>query len=230
MAHVRPILEVRNLSCGYSGTPVCGPVSAIVSSGETVGVVGFNGTGKSTVMRSISGRQTPLSGQVYFKGVPRDDGSTAWRRSVAVVFDDDAWFPGLTVAEHLQLVAAGHAVQDPARALERELEFFGLAERADALPESLSSGQRRRLLLAAAFIRPAELYLLDEPEQRLDPAMITDLGHRLNKAREAGAATVVVTHDPEFLTQVAQRCLVINDVVHEVTPAQGARVITKNLT
>jgi hypothetical protein len=84
---------------------------------------------------------------------------------------DDAFFPALTVREHLQLTAYGHGVAEPDERVEGLLAEFGLTGRADALPSALSSGQRRRLVLAAALARPRSLLVLDEPEQRLDAGM-----------------------------------------------------------
>ena len=221
-----PLLDVRDLSCGFPGTPVCGPVTLSVEPGQIVSMVGVNGAGKSTVLRTITGRQEALAGAVHFAGLPRREDSAAWRRSVAAVFDDDAWFPGLSVQEHLRLVAAGHGVSDPGEVVARELEFFGLTTRASALPDALSSGQRRRLLLAAAFLRPAEVLFLDEPEQRLDPTMVAALADRILAHARAGACAVVITHHPGFLTTVSTRCLLIDSTVVEVDPAQGAALIS----
>lgn len=229
MRNHAPLIDVHDLSCGFSGSAVCGPVTLAVHPGEIVAIVGVNGAGKSTVLRTITGRQHPLAGQVHFAGAPRREGSSTWRRAVAAVFDDDAWFPGLTVQEHLQLVAAGHGIPDPTEAVRRELAFFGLVDRANALPDALSSGQRRRLLLAAAFIRPTEVLFLDEPEQRLDPTMVAALAERLVQHVRAGASAVVITHNPQFLTAVSDRCLVIGSPVQEVAPAEGAALITGEL-
>ncbi|MEX5297017.1 ABC transporter ATP-binding protein [Kocuria sp. CPCC 205268] len=229
MRNHAPLIDVHDLSCGFSGSAVCGPVTLSVRLGEIVAIVGLNGAGKSTVLRTITGRQHPLGGQVHFAGEPRQEGSATWRRAVAAVFDDDAWFPGLTVQEHLQLVATGHGIPDPLQSVRRELAFFGLTDRAHALPDALSSGQRRRLLLAAAFIRPTEVLFLDEPEQRLDPAMVAALADRLIQHARTGACTVVITHNPQFLTAVSDRCLVIDTTVREVTPGEGAALITGEL-
>lgn len=220
-----PLIDVRDLCCGFSGTPVCGPVTLSVEPGQIVSVVGANGAGKSTVLRTITGRQEALAGAVHFAGRPRREGSAAWRRAVAAVFDDDAWLPGLSVQEHLRLVAAGHGLSVPGEVVDRELEFFGLTARAHALPDALSSGRRRRLLLAAAFLRPAQVLFLDEPEQRLDPTMVAALADRLLAHARTGACAVVITHHPEFLTTVSTRCLLIDSTVAEVDPAQGAALI-----
>lgn len=109
--------------------------------------------------------------------------------------------------------------------MDAELEFFGIADREHAVPDALSSGQRRRLLLAAGFIRPSSLLFLDEPEQRLDPVMRDALSARISERAEAGTAVVVVTHDPRLLVRTATSCLVIDEVVATVDPERGAQII-----
>jgi len=228
MADVGAVLEVEQLLAGYAGAPVCGEVWVSLRAGEVLGVVGLNGAGKSTVARTIAGRQLPLSGTVTVQGVPVSPDAVQFRRSVAAVFDDDLFFPSLTVREHLLLVARGHSMENPDRAVDTELEFFGLEGRADVVPDALSSGQRRRLLLAAGLIRPSALMILDEPEQRLDPFMRDALADRLAGHAQDGGAVLLVTHDPALLSSVASTCLVIDDVVIEVTPEQGASTIARS--
>lgn len=225
MASVGAVLEARELQVGYGEASVCGEVTVAVEPGEVLAVVGINGAGKSTVVRTLAGRQLPLAGDVLIHGLPVTPDAVGFRRQVAAVFDEDVFFPALTVREHLLLVARGHGVHSPEQSADAELEFFGLLDRADAVPDSLSSGQRRRLLLAAGLIRPSSLLILDEPEQRLDPVMRDALGRRIRGHAERGAAVVLVTHDPRLLVQTATGCLVIGDVVELVTPTQGAAVI-----
>ncbi|WP_253904197.1 ABC transporter ATP-binding protein [Arthrobacter sp. Br18] len=225
MGGVGVVLEADRLLAGYVGAPVCGEVSCRVAAGEVLAVVGFNGAGKSTVVRTLAGRQQPLAGDVRVHGMPVMPDAVLFRRQVAVLFDEDVFFPALTVREHLLLVARGHAL-DPAEDLvDAELLFFGLVERADAVPDALSSGQRRRLLLAAAFIRPSSLLILDEPEQRLDPVMRDALAQRIQQRAVAGTAVVLVTHDPRLLVRTATACLVIDDIVQAVDTERGAQII-----
>lgn len=219
------VLEAERLLVGYAGTPVCGEVSFSVAAGEVLAVVGFNGAGKSTVVRTLAGRQEALAGDVRVHGLPVLPDAVLFRRQVAVVFDEDVFFPSLTVREHLLLVARGHSLRSPDDAVDAELKFFGLAERADAVPDALSSGQRRRLLLAAGFIRPASLLVLDEPEQRLDPVMRDSLAERIQQLADAGTAIVIVTHDPRLLARTATECLVIDEVVETVDTGRGAQLI-----
>ena len=219
------VLEISNLTVGYGGAPVCGPITGRVEAGEILGMVGFNGAGKSTAARTIAGKQAMLGGEVLVHGLPVYEDGIPFRRQVAALFDEDAFFPSLSLREHLQLVARGHSVPDPDAAVEAELEFFALAERADAVPASVSSGQRRRLLLASALIRPSSLLILDEPEQRLDPVMRERLGQRIKTYADDGGTVLLVTHDPALLLATAGRCLLIDDDVREIAPERAAAEI-----
>lgn len=222
MTDTGAVLDVTELSVGYGGSPVCGLITAQVRAGEVLGVVGFNGAGKSTAAKTIAGKQAMLAGEVRVHGLPVNEDSILFRRQVAALFDEDIFFPSLSVREHLLLVARGHSVPHSQDAVEAELEFFSLLDRADAVPDALSSGQRRRLLLASALIRPSSLLILDEPEQRLDPVMRERLGSRLRNHADDGGALLLVTHDPDLLRRIADRCLVIDEVVRELPPGRAA--------
>ncbi|UKA49919.1 ABC transporter ATP-binding protein [Arthrobacter sp. FW305-123] len=219
------VLEAEGLLVGYAGAPVCGEVSASVEAGEVLGIVGVNGAGKSTVAQTIAGRQAALAGDVKVHGLLIDPDAVPFRRQVSAVFDDDLFFPSLTVREHLLLIARGHSLEHPEARVEEELEFFGLLGRAHAIPDALSSGQRRRLLLAAGLIRPSSLLILDEPEQRLDPRMRAAMGERIAAHAQDGGAVVLVTHDPQLLLATASTCLVIDEEVQAFDPEQGASII-----
>ena len=225
MTSVGAVLEISELSVGYAGTPVCGPITAQAAAGEILGMVGFNGAGKSTAARTIAGKQPMLHGEVRVHGLPVNEDAIPFRRQVAALFDEDAFFPSLSVREHLQLIARGHGLPDPDAAVENELDFFALRERAHAVPASVSSGQRRRLLLASALIRPSSLLILDEPEQRLDPAMRERLGERITSYADDGGTVLLVTHDPALLLATAGRCLLIDDDVREIAPERAAAEI-----
>lgn len=217
-----PLLAATGLSVGYGGDPVCAPVSLSVAAGTAVGVVGPNGAGKSTVLQTLVGLLPPLGGTVRFEGRDVDEREAPFRRAVATVLDDDAFFPSLTGAEHLLLTARGHGVPDAERVVAVEIEAFGLAERAGALPSALSSGQRRRLALAAALVRPARLWVLDEPERRLDAQMRRRLATRLAALVAAGGTVVFASHDPDFLGTLATRVLIVADEACRVVTPEAA--------
>ena len=206
-----PVVRAVDLRVGYSGSPVCAPVSFSLPAGRILALVGPNGSGKSTVLRAVLGLLEPISGSVQVLGRAVDERSVAYRAQVASVLDDDAWFPALTVAEHLYLTARGHGVADAEEEVDELLEEFGLVDHSDALPTALSSGQRRRLLLAAGLVRPRSLLVLDEPEQRLDVAMRGHLADRLVAEKKAGGSVLLATHDPQLLAAVADRAVLVGD-------------------
>lgn len=222
-----PLLDVKGLDVGYGDHRVVADVSLCLAAGESLAVIGTNGSGKSTLLRTVAGLLPALGGSMLLNGAVVDERSATFRASVATVFDDDAFFPGLSVGEHLTLVATAHGVASPAAAVAAELDFFGLTDAAGSLPSNLSSGQRRRMLLAAAFIRPSDLVMLDEPEQRLDPAMRSRLCDRIRTLVDGGNTVVLATHDPAFVTQCGDTVLLVGDTARSdtprrLTPAAGA--------
>jgi ABC-type multidrug transport system ATPase subunit len=216
------LLEVHDLTVGYGGEAVCAPVTVSVQAGTALGVIGPNGAGKSTVLQTLVGLLPPIGGTVEFDGRPVDEREAAFRRDVVTVLDDDAFFPSLTGAEHLLLTARGHGVTDADRVVADEVDEFGLTERAHALPSALSSGQRRRLALAAAFVRPARLMVLDEPERRLDAQMRRQLAARIAADVAEGLTVVFASHDAEFLSTLARRVLVVDDDACTVVSPKAA--------
>jgi ABC-2 type transport system ATP-binding protein len=227
----KDVVRAEKLQAGYGTKGVCGVVSFSLHEGQALALVGPNGAGKSTVVKTVVGQLEAVSGKSLINGAEADDRTLEFRREVAVVFDDDAFFPALTVQEHLAIIAAGHGVDDVEQVIADELEFFGLQDYGTALPYNLSSGQRRRMLLAAAFVRPRSLLVLDEPEQRLDTAMRIKLAERLRDEVAEGLSLLVVTHDPVFLQTVATKALFIAEQIHVMTPAQAATAIsTENPT
>ncbi len=206
-----PAVEAESLLVGYGGAPVCAPVTFDLDPGSALALLGPNGSGKSTLLRAVHGLLTPADGVQPLLGREVDERERAFRAQVAGVLDDDAWFPALTVAEHLTLTARGHGVPDADDVVAGLLEDFGLADHADVLPLTLSSGQRRRLLLAAGFARPRRLLVLDEPEQRLDQRMRSALADRLRAETRSGGAVLLATHDPELLAAVADAAVLVGE-------------------
>ncbi|QMS56324.1 SkfA peptide export ATP-binding protein SkfE [Kocuria varians] len=190
-----PLLDVNSVTCGYERAPLVEDVTFRLVRGEAIVLTGPNGAGKSTLLRTLAAQQRALSGELRLSGRPMIENSLFYRQNVSSLFDEDAFLPGLTVRQHLQLVARGHRMPEPDTAVDQALDEFGLIERAAVSPYELSSGQRRRALLATTFLRPFALLILDEPEQRLDGEMRSWLTARLVEHRESGAGILVATHD-----------------------------------
>jgi ABC-2 type transport system ATP-binding protein len=207
-----PLLALTGVSRSYGERLALSPVDVAVAPGHCVAVMGANGSGKSTLLRIAAGRDTPTTGQVVYagRGLTQDD--LAVRTEIAVVGDMVSAYPDLTVREHLQLVAVAHgAGRGRDDLVEAALQECRLNGHASALPGSLSSGQRQALHLAAVLVRPRRVMVLDEPEQRLDPAARRWLADLLLGQKQAGAALLLATHHAELAAAVADHVIVLSD-------------------
>ncbi|WP_436700560.1 heme ABC exporter ATP-binding protein CcmA [Nocardioides sp. BYT-33-1] len=207
------VLSVRGLTRSFGEHRVLADLDLDVAAGSAAVLVGPNGAGKSTALRCITGADQPDAGTVEVLGEALDERSATIRAALAVVMDDLDFFPDLTVVEHLDLFARAHRTEDADAVVDDVLEEVGLTAQSGQLPTSLSSGQRRRLALASAFVRPRRLLVLDEPEQRLDQEGLDWLVTRLRAEKEAGLAILLASHSPRLVDAVA------DDVVHLASPA-----------
>lgn len=199
------LLTVRGITRRFAERTILSDVDLDVGAGEAVGVVGPNGSGKSTLLRCIVGADEADGGTATLAGRVLDERLPEIRRDLAVVMDDLDFFPDLSVVEHLDLVARAHAQPDAQDVVDAVLAEVGLMEVSGQLPSTLSSGQRRRLALASAFVRPRRLLVLDEPEQRLDVDGVGWLGDKLVAEKAAGRAILLVSHDPDLVARVCDR-------------------------
>jgi heme ABC exporter ATP-binding subunit CcmA len=200
------VVDARDVRLVLGGGPVLSGVDVRAERGDVVAVLGENGAGKSTLLRCLAGLQPGASGDVRVFDRPPADAAWFWR-DVARVAEEPAWYPGLTVREHLELMASVHggARMDA----EAALDAFGLARRADMAPLSLSTGQRQRLSLAMALIRPSRLLLLDEPERALDPAFRERLAAEVAGYAADGGTVVMATHDLPLVEATGARRMML---------------------
>ncbi len=205
MANKGPVLRVTDLTKSFGPVTIIDNFSVDVRPGEAVALTGRNGAGKSTLLRCIIGADRPDEGTVELNGVQMNETNPDIRRELATVIDDLDFFPDLSVVEHLDLLARAHGVPDPDAAVDEILDEVQLVPQSGQLPGTLSSGQRRRLALATAFIRPRSLLILDEPEARLDVEGVAWLAGRLKAERQRGLAIVMASHEPTLVEAVATR-------------------------
>jgi ABC-2 type transport system ATP-binding protein len=223
-AAARPLLVLTGVSRSYGPLPALKPVDLAVSAGQCIALLGVNGSGKSTLLRIASGRDTPTTGQARYGGLPLQEDDLVARTEIAVVGDVSSTYPDLTVREHLLLVAIAHGGGKRVPGLvDSALAECRLSDHGSALPGSLSSGQRQALQLAAVLVRPRRLLILDEPEQRLDPAARRWLGDLLAREKARGAAVLLATHHVELAEAVADQAIVLLDgeVIGRGTPTEA---------
>lgn len=202
-----PVLKVTKLSKAYGSHSIVSDFNLEVWPGDAIALTGRNGAGKSTILRCIIGADKADSGTIEICGNRLRESDPAVRRDLATVIDDLDFFPDLSVVEHLDLLARAHGLPDAEGAVDDVLHEVQLVAQSGQLPGTLSSGQRRRLALATAFVRPRKLLILDEPEQRLDVEGVEWLAQRLKAEREAGLAIVMASHEPRLVEIVATRTI-----------------------
>ncbi len=205
MASRKLVLKVKNLTKSYGPNTIVDNFNLEVHEGEAVALTGRNGAGKSTVLRCIIGADRPTEGTVEVLDMKMSETNPEVRRNVATVIDDLDFFPDLSVVEHLDLLARAHGLDDADELVDEVLEEVQLVPQSGQLPGTLSSGQRRRLALATAFVRPRKLLVLDEPEQRLDVEGVRWLAERLRTEKEQGLAIVMASHEPTLVEALGAR-------------------------
>ena len=204
-------LVVSGLGKDFGEFRVFDDISFAAAAGEAVVLAGRNGSGKSTLLRCVVGVEPATRGEVRWDGEELDERSPRIRRDLAVVMDDLDFFPDLSVVEHLDLVARAHGSPTGEEEVDRILDEIGLMAQSGQLPGSLSSGQRQRLSLASALVRPRRLLVLDEPEKRLDAQGLAWLSERLGRELADGLTILFATHDPGLLERVATRVVRLDE-------------------
>jgi branched-chain amino acid transport system permease protein len=204
------MLEVRGLVAGYDTTRVLHGVDLTVAEGEVVALLGTNGAGKSTVLRTIAGLTRATGGSVLLGGIDitRERPDTIAARGVASAPGDAGTFPGLTVREHLRLATwtrrrdGDTGARSATAALER---FPELRDRLGARAGDLSGGQQQMLNLAMALIARPRLLLLDELSLGLAPAIVNRLLGVVRELAAAGTTMLLVEQSVPLALEVAER-------------------------
>lgn len=190
------LIHVENVSVSDSGAHLLAPTDLAVNSGQVMVLRGENGSGKTTLLRVLAGTLIPTTGAARIGGEQIDERDRTFRRRVAVMIGLPPMAPDLTVRDHIALVSSTWEREQSAvqAATDTVLEEFGLTRLHPRFAHELSSGQTQLFGLALTFVRPFDVLLLDEPEQRLDPDRIELLARAILKRRGDGAAIILATH------------------------------------
>jgi ABC-2 type transport system ATP-binding protein len=208
-----PPLEISALGHRYGRLAALTELDFTVAAGECVALIGANGSGKSTAIRSVAGLLEPSEGSVRVCGFDphREPQAERARAALALVPDTPVLYDDLTIRDHLALVALSHGVSDDEA--DPLLERLGLAARADFVPRELSRGMRQKTQLACALIRPAAVLVLDEPVVGLDPPSQALLHELLLERKRAGTAVLLTTHQMAFADGLADRLVRLDEGV-----------------
>jgi branched-chain amino acid transport system ATP-binding protein len=205
------LLEVDGLNSYYGDSHILFDVSLHVESNEVVALLGRNGAGKSTTLKSLMGVVTPRVGKVVFDGknVAGQKSHAIAQAGMQLVHEDRRIFGSLNVEENLVLAGLTAPKRWP---VERVWEMFPrLKERRTSRGTDLSGGEQQMLAIARALIRDPKLILLDEPFEGLAPVIVQDLLATCRRLAEAGQTIVVVEQNISAALTLADRVYIINN-------------------
>jgi branched-chain amino acid transport system ATP-binding protein len=218
------LLEVNGLNTFYGDSHILFDISLRVDRNEVVGLLGRNGAGKSTTLKSLMGVVTPRTGSVMFDGqeIAGKKSHAVARAGMQLVHEERRIFGSLNVEENLQL--AGLTAQNK-WPLDRIYDMFPrLKERRHSRGTDLSGGEQQMLAIARALIRDPKIILLDEPFEGLAPVIVRDLMKACTDLVDAGQTIVLVEQNLAATLALAQRVYIINNghIAHE-GPAREIR-------
>ena len=217
------MLTVEDIHTYYGDSYILQGLSLTVNPGEVVAVLGRNGVGKTTLVRSVIGLTPPRRGRITFKDkdITRLPAYRIARLGIGLVPQGRRIFPSLTVRENLDVTTRGNGPWSRAKILEL---FPNLANRLRQLGGKLSGGEQQMLAAGRALVTNPELMLLDEPSEGLSPLMVRELGKVIEALKLAGTAVLLIEQQLRFATRYADRIYLMSKgrIVHECKPAELA--------
>ena len=206
-------LQLNNVTAGYTKVPVITDITFDVNPGEICGLIGLNGAGKSTTIKTIIGQLTPFSGRVEVEKLSILENQCGYRQSIAVIPESPVLYEELTFREHIEFVARSYnQMNEETMAHAMELvEAFRLTKQLDWFPAYFSKGMKQKVLIVCALMLDVPVYVVDEPFLGLDPLGIRTLLQVLKEKKEKGAAILMSTHVLDTAEKYCDRFIVLHE-------------------
>jgi spermidine/putrescine transport system ATP-binding protein len=207
-----PMVELRNVTKRFGGFTAVDKIDLTIEAGEFLTLLGPSGCGKTTLLRMVSGFETPSEGSVWLAGADVTD-LPPYRRDVNQVFQSYALFPHLTVKQNISFGLRMRKLAKPeiADRVRQVTDLVSLGGMEDRKPHQLSGGQRQRVALARAIVCQPKVLLLDEPLSALDAKLRQAMQMELKRLqKKLGITFVFVTHDQGEALTMSDRIAVVN--------------------
>lgn len=219
------MIKLENVHKSFGKNEVLKGINLHIEQGQVVVIIGPSGSGKSTVLRTMNYLEEPTSGKVIVDGMDLSDKKKLndVRAEVGMVFQNFNLFPHMTVMENLTLAQTKvrkTSMEEAKKIGQALLDRVGLADKANAYPNSLSGGQKQRVAIARALAMKPKVMLFDEPTSALDPEMVSEVLDVMKSLAEEGMTMVIVTHEMGFAKKVADRVLFVDGglILEDNTP------------
>lgn len=210
-------IDVQDLHKSYGDNEVLKGIDAKFYEGDVVCIIGPSGSGKSTFLRTLNLLETVTSGKVVVDGYELSDPKTNLdkaRENIGMVFQHFNLFPHMTVLENVTFapVELGRMTKEEANKLAMDLlDRVGLADKADATPDSLSGGQKQRVAIARGLAMNPDIMLFDEPTSALDPELTGEVLKTIQQLADENMTMAIVTHEMAFAKSVSDKVLFMVD-------------------
>ena len=207
------MITINHVNLTINERKILNDINLEIKKGETLVILGASGSGKSTVLKLMTGLIKPCSGCIFIKGVKADSlNEFEWnklRKFMGMVFQYSALFDSMTVKENVAFGLRQHTKlkeQEIERIVKEKLNMVGLEGTEELYPSELSGGMKKRVSLARAVAMEPEIILYDEPTSGLDPIRSTDISLVIKNTQKIMKTTsVVVTHDLKSAEMIADR-------------------------
>jgi polar amino acid transport system ATP-binding protein len=213
------MIKISNLTKAFSGQKVLDDLDVAIKKGEVLALVGASGAGKSTFLRSLNYLEQADYGsiaiddfKVDFQNITKEE-VLELRRKLAMVFQQFNLFERRTALENVKeglKIVKKLSDAEATKIAKEELAKVGLSDRENHYPRHLSGGQKQRVALARALAMKPDVLLLDEPTSALDPELVGEVEKSIADAAKAGQTMILVSHDMNFVYQVADKVLFLD--------------------
>ena len=221
-------IDVTDLHKSYGKNEVLKGITTEFYEGDVVCIIGPSGSGKSTFLRSLNLLEEVTSGHITVNGYDLTEKTTNVdhvRENIGMVFQHFNLFPHMSVLDNITFAPIEHKLMTKEEAEKLGMELLdkvGLADKANANPDSLSGGQKQRVAIARGLAMNPDIMLFDEPTSALDPEMVGDVLNVMKDLAKQGMTMIIVTHEMGFARQVADRVIFTADgeFLEDGTPDQ----------
>lgn len=207
------LLKIKDLRCHYGGAEILKGIDLEIEEGSVITIIGSNGAGKTTILRTISGLKTPSDGEIFFQGerIDRKLPQDIVKLGIVHVPEGRALFPHMTVLENLRL---GAFLQKDKTEMQNSLErafkhFPRLRERKNQQARTLSGGEQQMLAIGRALMCRPRLLLMDEPSLGLSPMNVREIGKIVRDINQRGISVILVEQNARLALGLAKRGYVL---------------------